>query len=149
MISTCKECTTPCCQAGPGPHKNLSPEDYLAIFATAESYNTKCIGLTAEGKCNLWGTPDLPVECRNFVCQTRQYSKEELSKIDDVIERDCPTCGCEWMLGTYIGKSYHDICEVCGYTGKWSKELVSRGKRKWNKKKIVPEKPKVEQLTVN
>jgi len=133
MISSCKECEVPCCQTGPGPHKNITPEDYLENFGDIASYNTKCMALTAEGACNLWGTPDLPMACRVYVCQSKSYSKEELIKIDEVFDRECPTCGCEWVRGTYQGKIYHDICEVCGYTGKWTKEVVSRGRKKRKK----------------
>jgi len=134
MITSCQECGVPCCQTGPGPYKNISPEDYLENFGDHSSYNTKCIALTEEGKCNLWGTTDLPMACRVYVCQTKQYSKIELQHIDEVFERECPTCGCEWLRGKFQGKEYIDTCEICGYVGKWSRELINRGKQKRKKK---------------
>ena len=137
MISSCSDCEVPCCQTGPGPHKNLPPDDYLENFGDAEAYNTKCIALTADGGCNLWGTPDFPHACRVYVCQTRSYTKDELEKIDEVIDRECPNCKSPWMVGKFISKDYHDSCEICGYLGKWKKEVVSRGKRKWKIPKMI------------
>ena len=136
MINSCEKCTTPCCRTGPGPYRNVSPEEYLENFSTSEAYNTKCIGLTDDGKCNLWLTPDLPIECRNYICQTRSYSAEELKKIDEVQDdRTCPNCKCNWMLGFWEGSFYYDTCEVCGYTIKWQRILERRGRRNWSKRK--------------
>jgi len=130
MIKSCEECEVPCCQTGPGPHQNVAPEDYLENFGDHASYNTKCIALTAEGACNLWGTSDLPMACRVYVCQSKSYTKLELEQIDEVFERECPNCGSEWLRGRFEGKNYIDICEMCGYEASWNKETISKGKRK-------------------
>ena len=124
MIKTCEECPNSCCKTGPGPYKNVSPEDYLENFATVEAYNTKCIAFTSEGKCNLWNTPDLPQECRTYICQTRSYTKKELEIIDDIFERECPNCGCSWLIGSWQNKIYFDTCEICGYQVAWEKTQI-------------------------
>ena len=134
MITSCKDCEVPCCATGPGPHKNLAPEEYLENFGDVAAYNTKCIALTAEGSCNLWGTADFPQACRVYVCQTRSYTKEELLKIDKVIDRECPSCSSRWLLRNFSGKDYEDICEVCGYQSRWIQKVLSEGKLKFIKK---------------
>jgi len=138
MISSCSECTVSCCQTGPGPHKSLPPDEYLENFGDSAAYNTKCIAFVPGVGCNLWGTPEFPQACRVYVCQTRSYTPQELKRISDVIDRECPSCGCEWLIGSYIGKEYHDSCEVCGHVTHWKRDTVTKGSKKWHKKKKEP-----------
>jgi len=134
MIKSCEECNMPCCKTGPGPYASFSPEVYLENYATVESYNTKCIALSSDHKCNLWGTPDLPMECRNYICQTRQYSKSELEIIADVNDRECPNCGCSWTIGSLQKNIFIDKCEICGYSAIWTKSDVASGNTKFANK---------------
>ena len=125
MIKSCKECKTPCCQCGPGPYKLMTPESYLESFGEVSAYNTKCMALDEKGQCRLWGTKDLPTECRTYVCQTRRYSKKELEVIDAVDDsRECPCCDMSYMLVTVEsnGEDWRETCERCGYTFVWVKD---------------------------
>ena len=89
MINSCKDCKSVCCKTGPGPYDALPPREYLDNFGDISAYNTKCMALSNEGGCNLWGTPQFPIECRVYVCQTRSFTKKELSDIEHVFEREC------------------------------------------------------------
>lgn len=126
MISSCEDCKDSCCRTGPGPYKKLAPEDYLENFGDIASYNTKCTALR-NGQCTLWGTADLPVSCRIYVCQTKTYTAQELEIIDSVSEEECPNCGSEWLRKNFQLECCYDTCEVCGYLRKWVKEVVFKG----------------------
>lgn len=135
LINSCLECKTVCCKHGPGPHLPLEPETYLENFGEPEAYNTKCIALTDDNECSLWGTPSLPVECRQYVCHVKNYTEEELDTIDDIVERECPNCGCKWQILTaQKGNDWVEECEVCGHRLKWKGIIEKRGKRKLKKR---------------
>jgi len=80
MIDNCGDCKTKCCRAGPGPYKKMPPEMFLANYGEFENYNVQCEAFVDE-KCSLWGTPEMPLECRIFVCPTKTYTDLELNKI--------------------------------------------------------------------
>ena len=61
------------------------------------------------------------------------YPIKDDQDIDEVFERECPTCGCEWLRCKYQKIGYVETCEICGYVGKWSLELVNKGKQKRKK----------------
>jgi len=79
---------------------------YLDVFGKPDSYNTKCSKLTEDNCCSVWGTMDLPMECRTYVCQTREFSKVEISalkffnrtalKVEDLSQTMRVTTGCAW-----------------------------------------------------
>lgn len=87
MINSCVECKSKCCQTGTGPHKLVSPEEYLDNFGYASAYNMKCKHFV-NGKCNIWGTKHLPVDCRIYVCQTRLFNKNELEIIKNIEKKN-------------------------------------------------------------
>lgn len=126
MIKSCAECTSKCCKTGPGPYKKLSPEEYLEVFGLSDAYNKACKHHNLKtGHCNVWGTPGLPIECRTYVCQTREYSDLELDTIDNIEEDyECEGCGSSYMINDspegndelFIVK-----CEICNHTNKWRK----------------------------
>lgn len=81
MISSCQECETNCCQAGPGPHIPIPVITFLRSYGLVWNYNTKCEHLTEKGKCAVWGDDAPPAECRFFVCNIRSYTLKELEQI--------------------------------------------------------------------
>jgi len=112
-VSDCKQ---NCCKYGPGPYKVLTPEEYFQNFCYAQAYNTRCIHLTNRNKCKIWGTKNLPSECRSHVCHNKKYSKEELELLKCMIDEDltdypCPTCGCKWYF--FNEKKETFWCEIC------------------------------------
>jgi len=130
MIKSCKDCKTKCCKTGPGPYKTYKVETYLGRFETAEGYNTKCENLMSNGNCKLWGTPRLPEECRIHVCTVRQFSKDELKKINQVTDFECDNCSSEWTR--YLGKrngNFHYLCEICDHRWKYTESTVRQGKK--------------------
>lgn len=132
MINSCSECTSICCKHGPGPHVPLSPQEYLENFGTTDAYNTKCMALTDENKCSLWGTPSLPTECRTYVCQSKLFTKEQIKRINDVEERKCLNCGSEWTLMYETTKgNWINECEVCDFKINWKGTSIKKGKRKF------------------
>ena len=86
MIDNCHDCKTKCCQSGPGPHELVTPQHYLINYGEFENYNKKCSAFMDE-KCSLWGSPEMPLECRTFVCTFRSFTKPELSKIAELLGR--------------------------------------------------------------
>ena len=122
MIKSCTDCKTKCCKTGPGPYKIRKVDTYLDNFGTPENYNTKCEHFTRSGKCRVWGTRDLPLECRTYVCTNRQYSKKEM----DVIKQtdDWNSCGkCKTPYARFLGgKKWKWECVNCGH--KWSWKLI-------------------------
>lgn len=128
LVNSCMECKAVCCQHGPGPHKPLSPEDYLENFSTPEAYNTKCMALSEDGKCTLWGTPDFPHVCRTHVCNQKIFTKKELSEIESVDDRECPNCNCEWTKMIDKGSTVKWVCEICDYEIEWKSKVLKRGK---------------------
>lgn len=88
MIKSCSECKTPCCRVGPGPYVAKPFPEYYENSAIYKGYNTKCEWFDEEtSKCTVWGTKKLPVECKIYVCTSREYSKEELQKIKRITDR--------------------------------------------------------------
>lgn len=141
MIKSCSECKVKCCKTGPGPYEVLPPEEYLENFGTTDAYNTKCQELKPNGMCGIWGTPDFPLECRTYVCQTRKYSKEELDHIDAFQEDlECETCGSALIYAKEVKDSVDDdhtvgrtwtlICETCGQTDEWQLTKASKGHKR-------------------
>jgi hypothetical protein len=130
LVSDCSKCKSICCKHGPGPHKKLTPEEYLGSFGELEAYNTQCMALTEDNKCSLWGTPNLPQECRVYVCQSKVYTDAQLKKISSVLERECPNCKSAWMLGTDNKAGWKDTCEICGYEQQWSHSTKKKGNQK-------------------
>lgn len=128
LVNSCFECKSVCCKHGPGPYRSLPPEDYLENFSTTEAYNTKCMALGDDNKCTLWGTKDFPHVCRTHVCNQRIFTKEELKKIEEVDDRECPNCGCEWTLNYKKGKNWYHECEACGHLIQWEAKVAKRGK---------------------
>jgi len=125
MISSCKDCTNTCCKVGPGPYHSVRPEEYLEDFGEAAAYNTKCLALSNDNTCTLWGTPQFPHECRVYVCQNRSYTKEEIEDIDKVEEWECSECESAWMyVDNEPDGSNIYTCPSCGYVAKWSKEVI-------------------------
>ena len=86
LVSSCSDCKTKCCKFGPGPYKRLPPHEFLENYGSIDGYNTRCNKLTNSGKCKLWGTPVLPIECRIFVCQNKKFTKKELKSISDIVD---------------------------------------------------------------
>lgn len=130
LVTSCKDCKTVCCKTGPGPHRKKTPEEYLENFGTVEAYNTKCMALGEDNLCTLWGTPDFPVECRTYICQSRYFSHEELKTINQVDEDfECTNCGMQWVLGKFVGSDWIHECENCGMKVRWKKKIEKRGKK--------------------
>ena len=129
LVNSCGECKAICCQHGPGPYLPLEPEEYLENFSTSEAYNTKCMALDDSGRCSLWGTPKFPHVCKTHVCNQRIFTPKELENIEQVDERECPNCGCEWTLFKGKGNSWENECEICGHTIEWKGRMVKRGKK--------------------
>lgn len=126
MIKSCRQCQKKCCKTGPGPYKKLPPEEYLENFGHTDAYNTQCEALTDNGMCSIWKSPEFPIECRTYVCQSREYSQEELDTIENVIEdMECLKCERPYVLITGDGKDsdgnpwYSYECEGCGYEWTW------------------------------
>ena len=113
LIKSCAECKTKCCKFGPGPYKLLRPKDFFDVYMTAEGYNIKCNQLKRNGKCSVWGTKDLPEECRSHVCHVKAYNKKELNIINAICEGPCEDCGCGYLIHMENDTYY---CEVCGIT---------------------------------
>jgi len=87
MINNCKDCQVKCCSAGPGPYKTVDPEVWLLNFGEHNMYNKKCSEFI-NGKCNLWGSPRMPLECRVYVCSSRSFSIDELKEISNLTGRN-------------------------------------------------------------
>lgn len=122
MVKNCASCKTKCCKTGPGPYRSLPAKKYLERFGDAGAYNTKCENLK-KGKCSVWKTPDFPVECFIYVCQTRTYTKDELKKIESVDSWDsCPRCKTDYHLTKWIkkDKKYKLECPSCEYEWEWA-----------------------------
>ena len=129
MINNCADCKQKCCQTGPGPHKLLSPEDYLENFNTVESYNTKCAALDNNGNCSVWGTNDFPIECRTHVCTNRSFTERELSDIENVFDRECSNCNASYVLMLENDGRFTEYCENCGHAFDWVKQVIQKGKK--------------------
>jgi len=123
MIDSCQQCTTNCCQHGPGPHKIVKMQTYLDNFEDPKGYNQRCEHLGNDGKCGIWNTPKLPEECRTFVCHIRKFSKKELKRISQVHDYDCPECGRKWSV-RLGGKYFRQMCEACGAEWRWKMEMI-------------------------
>lgn len=120
-ISSCTQCKTVCCKFGPGPYEVLEPEDFTGSWCDSGNYNTKCSGLADSGGCKYWNMPNLPMECRTFICQIRLFSKEELESVEKVLDEECPTCDRGWIDSkeSKDGHSYTRFCTVCGWEQEW------------------------------
>jgi len=86
MINNCKDCENKCCSAGPGPYTLVDPEVFLLNYGEHENYNKKCRHFIND-KCDLWGIPRMPLECRIYVCQSRSFSIDELDEIKSLSGR--------------------------------------------------------------
>ena len=122
LPTSCSSCKAPCCQFGPGPYIHLDKNDFLENYNMPEAYNTRCVEFTKDGKCKLWGTPELPIECRTHICHNRSFTVEEIRTIEAVTNRTCKNCRTSWMLCFDDGDwSEHSMtCENCGWTGTWN-----------------------------
>lgn len=120
MYNSCNTCKSNCCRHGKGPYKLLPPEEYLENYGAFEAYNTKCLALDDKGRCRLWGTAELPQECRTFVCTSKVYTKEQLSIISNVEEESCPNCDAKWLIVEKLDKNvWEKRCEICGLIEEW------------------------------
>jgi len=144
LVKSCSDCPYNCCKIGPGPHKVLAPEEYLCGWSNPDGYNTKCEGLTKDGKCKYWGTNRLPIECRTHVCNNKIFTKAELEVIAGISteQAPCDNCGALYLLGKSNGRNgagriWWWECEVCGFKLEWTKTARKFGKRS---KKIDPKK---------
>jgi len=82
VIKSCQECKTKCCKTGPGPYRRVLKYKYLKNFESHKNYNVACASFDLKTeKCSLWGTHLLPLDCRVYVCHSREYSKQELFDI--------------------------------------------------------------------
>ena len=86
MIDNCADCKTKCCSVGPGPHEPIHHEVFLLNYGENDNYNKKCDQFI-DGKCNLWGTDRMPVDCQIFVCSVRSFTESELEHIRKVTGR--------------------------------------------------------------
>lgn len=130
-ISSCKDCKDKCCETGPGPYKIVKPSKYLDDFGMSESYNTKCEGLTRSGKCKYWGTNKLPVECRSYVCTSRNFTKKELEVMEMVSEDySCNNCNAKYLLINYEKGHWIHKCEICGFGRIYSSKNLKAYKSK-------------------
>lgn len=130
LPDSCRDCKTICCRTGPSPHKAVPVEDYLEVFGTTEAYNLKCENLTRTGKCSIWGTNELPYECRTWVCQARSFSKKELEVIDSISEEECWECEAPYIIKGWLNDDqtlYKAECEVCGAFEEYT--VIREGKK--------------------
>lgn len=134
LIKSCSDCKAICCKTGPGPYKILSPNEYLEGFGTFEAYNTRCAAIGENNECTLWGTDQLPLECRIHVCNSKEFSKKELQTIENVYERECQNCESQWVI-IYDTKDDKTIeeCEACGHKFEWTMKPI-KSKKKGRKK---------------
>lgn len=87
MIDNCGDCKTKCCRSGPGPYRIVPPKAWLFKLQGSQKYNSMCANFDPEkGICKAWNTGDIPIVCKTYVCGLRTYSKEELEKIDYLLE---------------------------------------------------------------
>lgn len=129
MISSCKDCKTPCCRKGPAPHKPIPAEEYIEYYGDLETYGKKCVHYK-RGKCLVWETPLHPLECRVHVCHNRKYSEEELQQIDNcTAEVECPDCdmGYVYYMDT-VGDTRVYQCPNCDAVILFSTKVVRRKK---------------------
>lgn len=130
LVKSCFDCKAVCCKHGPGPHRSLPPEEYLENFGTEDAYNTKCMALSEDGKCTIWGTKDFPHVCRVHVCNQKIFTPQELKEISQVDdEYECPNCEVSWTRGYDKDGTFIRECEICGHKTEWKGKVVSRGKR--------------------
>jgi len=82
MIKSCQECKTKCCKTGPGPYERIPVHIFLKNFESHVNYNKVCehFDLYIE-KCEVWTSPQLPLDCKQYVCHVREFSEDELKKI--------------------------------------------------------------------
>lgn len=135
---TCAECPANCCTFGTG-ERVLKVSKFLEGYMTTDSVNTCCENLTPQHTCKLWGTPKLPVECRVHVCHNRSFSKDEVIRIDSVDpDKTCTYCGAQWVLTSYKGGVFKEMCEICGDEYTWTVKRTGNANpklRKHRKKK--------------